>query len=184
MHASEFSRTSDSPLVERLREEHMRTRLVLRRAHSLIRYGAPNATVAAVARGMHAFLSYFSPLHELDEEQSVAPALRAYADSELTQNLVDRMTRDHVVLDARRARAAAAWEQVAREPSLLGRIRVDVRHDTRELARLLARHMAWEEREIFPRVRLLVPRDLQRVILDVMKGRRHESCFRATEEAS
>jgi len=170
--APDSSRTADSPLVARLREEHMRTRNLLRRAREIIRLGGPEDVIVRVARAMETYLVYWNPLHELDEEQSVAPALYAYAHDEATRELIDHMTRDHQRLDNLRDGAASVWRGVANDPSTFERVRNDMRHDTREITRILARHIAWEERNIFPRVRILLPRALQEQILSVMKARR------------
>ncbi len=159
-------------LVAVLLEDHARTGRVVQRALTLAQASATEEGVANVAAGMRAFFRYWSPLHELDEEASVAPALLAHAPDVESRLVVARIVDAHQRLNRDRDAIARVWDALADNPAEIEVLRSELLHGTKVLARELAVHEYWEEKEFFPRVRLHVPARVQAQILAVMRARR------------
>jgi hemerythrin-like domain-containing protein len=130
------------------------------------------AFVVQVAGAIHRFVTFTSPLHELDEEQIVLPALRAYGPREEVELALEALVEEHVAFDALREGLARHWERLREAPSGLGALREDLLRITEQFARMHDRHAEHEERVIFPLVRRYVPREKQEQMLAVMMTRR------------
>jgi hypothetical protein len=166
------TRVTSDPVIDLLREDHARTRHLLRRALRLTLVHGPDRGAGDIARSMIGFFRYWSPLHELDEEQTLVPTLNAHAPGEDSSFAVERSMREHVALDDLRDRAGQLWGELANEPALLPEIHDRLSAATRLLVRVMSVHMAWEERDVFPRFERLVPLRERIKVLDVILARR------------
>jgi hemerythrin-like domain-containing protein len=128
--------------------------------------------VVQFAGAIHRFVTFTSPLHELDEEQIVLPALRAYGPREEVETALSGVVEEHVAFDALRENLARHWERLREAPSGLGPLREDLLRITEQFVRMHDRHAEHEELVIFPLVRRYVPREKQEQMLAVMMTRR------------
>lgn len=158
-------------IVALLLKDHMRTRHLLRRATQLTLTTGPDPGCAAIAQSMTDFFRYWSPLHELDEEQVLVPAVRAWAPA-FEPNPLDRTVADHLSLDGLREELGRGWDALAAEPALLPDLRASMHGTTRALVRTMGVHMAWEEREVFPLFLRYVPDGVKRQAANVLLARR------------
>lgn len=164
--------TDGDDVVSLLLEDHARTRALMRRAYLLTRERGPAPGVSDLADQMQRFFRYWNPLHEVDEEQSVAPAVAAYTPAGVGRDVLARVVTEHEGLDALRERVSVHWAALADDARAMPEIRDDLRRATKDLVRTMSRHTAWEERAFFPLVRRYVPPSVQRALLAVMRGRR------------
>jgi hypothetical protein len=168
--------TDADDVVAILMRDHGRTRQLMRRALRLTVATGPDPGCAAVARAMVEFFRYWNPLHELDEEQALMPALRVWAPSRVPSPPVaeafERTVADHVALDGLREELGRGWDALAAEPALLPDLRREMAALTRALVRKMGAHMAWEERELFPLFRRHVPPEVQARAKGVLLARR------------
>jgi hemerythrin-like domain-containing protein len=110
------------------------------------------------------------PLHEADEEKTVAPALLATPARALVEDALGAMTAQHAELHEVLASLLPAWEQLetgsgAELPGL------PALSDARRLASLLDAHLALEEHTIFPNLSAVDPAARKR-LLGEMRARR------------
>ncbi len=119
----------------------------------------------------HRLLRYFKvalPLHEADEEESLAPALLAVATpAELAT--IEQMCDQHELLHDVLDELFPFWEQLEREPkSIEGS---DTAPQARRLATVLDVHLELEESTIFPISKQLPDAERKRLFAE-MRGRR------------
>jgi hypothetical protein len=155
-----------------LLEDHARTRNLLHRAEFFTRSSASSEAIVAIAQRVSLYFRYWHPLHELDEEQLVVPALLAHAPDVATRQVGERMIESHQNLDRDRNHSVRVWETLSCAPYDIEALREELRAATRALTRHVNEHSAWEEREFFPRVRRYVPREVHERLLRVMRLRR------------
>ena len=161
----------DADVTARLRDCHRRIRGFLAEAEAVAAAEAVPGTGIAPDDGPRrvsaaGVLRYFRvalPLHEADEDASIAPRLVG------SEGPVLALIEEHGVIDGLVDELARDWEAASRgEPIADG-----VRHRA-TLARVLAifeRHLEREESEIFPRIDAL-PEDDRRAIVREMDERR------------
>jgi|CXWL01.1.fsa_nt_gi hemerythrin-like domain-containing protein len=173
MEASCAPVTADADVVAVLLETHACGRRIVDAALRILEDGAADERVVPVAGTMHRFLAFTSPLHELDEEQTVFPALRACApEREAVETALRHVIDEHMGFDELRETLARHWDEVERFPTRLEPLREDLLRMTEQFARMLERHAEREERLLFPLVRKYVPGDVQAQMLAVMRSRR------------
>ena len=129
---------------------------------------APDAEVAAAARRVHRYHAVALPLHQADEELSIAPRL---TDSALAGPLA-AMKREHIELDEVLAALLPLWERLAAEPGRRAELSPVLSREVSRMQALWSRHLAAEEELIFPALGRLP--DLARV-LEEMRARRAPS---------
>lgn len=153
--------------VALLRDCHARIRYFLAEAEAIAesyRTAIAPARRAESARHVRRYFGQALPLHEADEDESIAPRLRAAGFD--PQARVD----EHAAIDALVAELELDWHQIAREggpPRDLDRHR-DVLD---RLRTLMARHLAAEEGEVFPRIDALPWPERVRIVRE-MRARR------------
>lgn len=155
-------------VVARLASCHERIRHFLAEAQALAR-GEGDAEQRRVSA--QAVLSYFRfamPLHEADEDASIAPRLR-FRSSVLGRAVLTRME-EHGAIDYAVEVLAADWERWAEEPFAPVHIEAH-RVLLRDLGTTLERHLDIEERQLFPAIALLEEED-RRAIVSEMEDRR------------
>jgi iron-sulfur cluster repair protein YtfE (RIC family) len=143
--------------VTLLLDDHVFARRLLADAVRVAREGAEDAKVARIGRAVHRFVTFTHPQHELDEEQRVFPALRAYGPKAEVDAALDDVVEEHIELDALRDRLALRWAHVADAPASLGPLRAELQELTEKLARAIGRHAEHEELVVYPLVRKYVP---------------------------
>jgi hypothetical protein len=116
-------------------------------------------------------LTFTQPLHELDEEQRLLPALRAYGPSAEVAAALDYVVDEHIEFDALRDALALRWAHVADDPAALAPLRRDLAEMTQRLAHAVDRHAEHEELVVFPLVRRHVPPEVLARIASVMLRR-------------
>lgn len=129
---------------------------------------APEAEVAEAARRVHRYHAVALPLHQQDEELSIAPRLERLAPPAVLEALA-AMKRQHVVLDEVLAGLLPRWERLAAEPGLRGELSPAMGRDVARMQVLWAEHLGPEEAVIFPALRSLP--DLAEIGRE-MRGRR------------
>jgi iron-sulfur cluster repair protein YtfE (RIC family) len=148
-------RTLGPDPVDLLLECHQRIRTVLAVAARLAR--AADAPPGDVTEAANRALRYFvlaMPLHEEDEEQSVTPRLLQVGGAELEATLT-QMAGEHRATHDLLSSLEDVWERIARQPACLVTVTRQLDEQTASLQRLLAGHLAMEERIVFPALRLL-----------------------------
>lgn len=122
---------------------------------------APDAEIADAAARVHRYYTVALPLHQQDEEQSMAPRLPA-------SEAISTMRAQHVTIDRAMEPLLVQWERVSREPGRRSELRLA---DAQALDALWVQHLALEESQIFPQLATL-PRDLRSAITQEMRARR------------
>lgn len=155
-----------------LRDCHDRMRSFVAVASRLAKaIDAPATEVAEAATRLSRYFALALPLHEEDEERSLAPRLLALDEGaglqEVLATMVAHHERTHTVL----ASLGPLWERAAREPHMLGEISASLDEQTRSLGGLLEEHLSMEERHIFPFIHRLADAG-RREILHEMRARR------------
>lgn len=127
-----------------------------------------------VAQAAHALVRYFTealPRHSQDEDLSLRPRLGA---TDLDAALAD-LEREHREIDGFLARLIPTWSALAAVPAERPGLVAGLRGDTEALSVLLARHLAWEEDHLFPRLEELLGRDALDAVAVEMRARRDEA---------
>ncbi len=122
---------------------------------------APAADVAEAAKAVHRYFTIALPLHQADEDSSIASRIDAAAFAEVK--------RQHDALDILIARLVPAWETLSREPSPA--VAASTKTDAEALAAALADHLVLEESRVFPLLGGLSPEG-RAAILAEMTARR------------
>jgi hemerythrin-like domain-containing protein len=127
---------------------------------------APDDEVAEAARRVHRYHAVALPLHQADEELSLAPRLEGAVPRELAA-----MKREHVELDEVLAGLLPLWERVAAEPRLRRELSSEMAREVGRMQRLWTRHLAAEEELIFPALKILAAAELEQIAGE-MRARR------------
>lgn len=130
---------------------------------------APAPDAAAAATRLRRYFSEALPLHEADEESTIAPALRAL-DPSLAPEL-EAMEREHAEVHAVLAELLPLWEALEREPGRIGEIGPRLGAASERLATAFDAHLALEERAIVPRLAEIAA-DERRAMARAMRERR------------
>src|SRR5207244_13016813 len=132
---------------------------------------APDADVAKAAHRVHRYYSVALPLHEADEELSIAPRLQRGAPAELGEALLV-MKRQHLELDAMLAGLLPLWRLIADEPRRRSDLSPGMAREVDRMEELWAQHLTKEEELIFPAMRrLLDTSELARITVEMRERR-------------
>ena len=164
-------RPTEQDLVSVLVEAHACGRRILDAAQRVLEEDTADDLVMRVATAVHRFVTIADPLHELDEEQLVFPALRAHGPKDEVDAALKYVVDEHIAFDGLRDRLAVRWAEVANSRACLGPLREDLLKMTEQLIESLGRHTAREEHVIFPLVRKYVPVEVQAKMLAVISNR-------------
>lgn len=133
---------------------------------------APAEHVVDAATRLERYFSVALPLHERDEEDSLAPRLlESPSRSEVAEALA-RMAEEHRAVDHVLAAALPIWRMVAASPEALRTVAGELREHARSLATLLEPHLAIEETTIFPAMARSLSQTTRRTILQEIRARR------------
>lgn len=129
-----------------------------------------------VVDATHRLLRYFHvalPLHEADEEQTIAPAIAPFS-SAVHVEAVDRMRSDHQTIHGVLDALFPMWDRAERDPGALDARGLEPH--ARRLAATLDVHLALEESTIFPLIGKIEEAPRKRMF-DEMRGRRTPEVF-------
>lgn len=163
---------AEDPLVL-LQECHARIRhfsqlaLVLARAQ-----GKPEAQVADAARQVARYFRVSLPLHAADEDEGLAPRLRAVGVPATVEQALAEMERQHVELETLLAEVMPGWERVAEDPRALVVHAGTLERQAVRLAALFEAHLHLEETVLFPAARLMLGPGQRKSLAREMRARR------------
>lgn len=156
-------RNAEGP-VELLLDCHARIRSFTELARRLAsEEPAALEEVAETARRVHRYHSVALPLHQEDEESSIAPRLQGVDEA------VAAMKQEHLGLHEVLARLLPMWDALANDPSLRPKLSPAMAQEMARIEVLWARHLTAEEVLVFPAIRR-VPEPER--ILEEMRARR------------
>jgi hypothetical protein len=138
---------------------------------------SPPASTEEIAEAAAQLVRYFGvalPLHVTDEDESLAPRLRAHPLPDDLAGALDRMTREHVAIEALLGDVLLpAWRGLAAGP---GRSAVEdacrLGAPSARLHALLAEHLVLEETALFPAIPRLLGREALAEIAEEIRARR------------
>ncbi len=131
---------------------------------------ASAASVAETAGRVHRYYAVALPLHQADEELSIAPRLERVAPPEVLEALA-KMKREHIELDEVLSWLLPFWELLAREPGRRSELAPGMSLLVGRVQALWRRHLAAEEETIFPALEKLEAGELAQVTTE-MRARR------------
>jgi hypothetical protein len=164
------ARTTDGDVVARLRDCHARIFSFLAEAAAIAESYATTAdpNLRAVSAGdVHRYFTKALPLHEADEDASIAPRLLA-AGAPLS--MVRARMEEHSAIDELVAELEIDWRAIARD----GNASIELEghcHALASLSERLTTHLAAEEHDIFPRVDALPLTERLQIVAE-MRARR------------
>lgn len=171
-----ISRTDERPVVHapddvvgRLAACHMRIRSYMIEAQALAEGDGEPERRRTSARAVLHFFREALPLHEADEDASIAPRLYDRS-GKLTPAALDRMD-EHGAIDEAIDVLAEDWERWAHEPMAPAPHIEAHRALLADLAAVMERHLLAEERAMFPAIALLDP-EIRCEIVREMEDRR------------
>ena len=110
---------------------------------------ASEASVADAALRVHRYHAVALPLHQADEELSIAPRLERGATPEIVDALA-RMKREHVQLEEVLSGLLPLWQLLSSEPGRRAEVVPGMAREVGRAQALWAGHLAAEEETIFP----------------------------------
>lgn len=130
---------------------------------------APSEHVVVATVRLRRYFTEALPLHEADEETTIASALRGI-DGAVDAALAT-MTAEHREIAALLGELLPTWAEIEATPSRLGDVRARLASTTEKLAAAFERHLADEEATIVPRLADLAPAQ-RRAMASEMRSRR------------
>lgn len=164
---------ADDPLGMVL-ECHERIRRFVSLAETLASPPA-DATPEQIAEGARDVLRYFSvalPLHEQDEEQSIAPRLAGKTLGADADRALAELVPQHREIEELISGLMRRWKELAGEPERLGTLRTVIGAPTKRLRQLFDAHLEGEEKRLLPAVRKVLGADELGKIKDEIAARR------------
>lgn len=134
--------------------------------------GAPEHEVRDVALAVRRYFDEALPLHVADEEESLAPRLRAR--SEHLAATLERLAEDHREHQHDLALLVMLCAELADDPTRLDERRTQLEDLAQRLASEFERHLAFEERELFPALTELFSSEARRELAAEFRARRAE----------
>lgn len=131
---------------------------------------ASEAAITDAARRVHRYHAVALPLHQADEEQSIAPRLERAATPEVLE-AVAKMKREHVGLDEVLAGLLPLWELLASEPGRRHELAPGMAREVGRMRELWAGHLAAEEEIVFPALQCLGAGELDQITSEIRARR-------------
>lgn len=132
---------------------------------------ASDADVADAALRVHRYHSIALPLHQADEELSIAPRLEPLVAPEIRYALAG-MRRQHLELDETLATLLPLWERLAAEPGMRRQLAGRMAAAVTRMQGLWAHHLSVEEDLIFPELKRVLDAAQLAAITGEMRARR------------
>jgi hypothetical protein len=134
--------------------------------------GHPLDQIVEAAIGVHRYFSVALPLHERDEEESIAPRLLESAARSEVQDVLARMKDEHRAIDALLEETMPLWQRVAAAPEVIASHANELEERAVRIAALFEPHLALEEGTLFPAIARALPKATRVVLLQEIRGRR------------
>lgn len=138
--------------------------------------GAPEHEVRDVAAAVRRYFDEALPLHVADEEESVIPRLRTRAESATSElaAALERIAEDHREHQHDLALLVMLCAELAEDPRQLDERRAELETLAKRLVDDFERHLALEERVLFPAIDRLLPLEQRRALAAEFRARRTE----------
>lgn len=140
------------------------------------RLASSNADPESARSAAAAVRQYFAlalPLHEADEDLSIAPRLRALQPPDTVLQALDLVARQHPDIDRVIGRMMPLWEAIEADGAKLPALAEQLSKATERLSMIWTPHLSLEEAEVFPAIRaLLTPEALEAVRAEMAERRR------------
>lgn len=130
------------------------------------------AAASDAARAIRRYFSEALPLHELDEDLSLAPQLRAANAPDTVLQALDVVTRQHPDIDRVVGRMFPLWQAIEEDGTRLPSLAEQLGRATERLSVIWDPHLSLEESEIFPAARALLSPQVVETIRREMHERR------------
>ena len=140
-----------------------------------IAYAPSDAGVGRIVETTSRVRTYFSvglPLHEHDEELSVAPRLLDSAACAEVEDALDQMAREHRVIDRTLRDLDELWKVIVSAQEDMPHVRDETRALANALSAVFEAHLAIEERSIFPAIGRALSVASRSALMQEMKSRR------------
>jgi hemerythrin-like domain-containing protein len=131
----------------------------------------PDAEIADAARRVRRYFTEALPLHAQDEDESVAPRLRAVGAADAVIAAIEGVAREHAEIDRVTAQLVPAWTQLVDAPERTGEVREVLAAGAERLAELFRTHLAIEEKTVFPAVAALDEAARRAIVAEMRKRR-------------
>ena len=157
--------------AELLLECHGRIRAFLAMGARLA--SRPDAPPSERVEAVRALLRYFRvalPLHEADEEESLAPRLHAADPSGAIEEAIATITTEHARIGAILLDVDPMWQAIATDPGAPHAPRLA--ETTRALDAAFTAHLAFEEAQILPAIARVLALEERRTVVEEMRNRR------------
>ncbi|MGE5048604.1 MAG: hemerythrin domain-containing protein [Deltaproteobacteria bacterium] len=169
--ASKASSPAEGP-IELLLGCHQRIRQFTELAARVASHEpASDADVADAARRVHRYHSIALPLHQADEEESIAARLEPLVAPEI-RYAIGGMRRQHLELDETLAILLPLWERLAGEPGMRRQLAGRMTAAVTRMQELWAHHLSVEEDLIFPEMARVLDAAQLTTIAEEMRARR------------
>ncbi|HEY6908304.1 MAG TPA: hemerythrin domain-containing protein [Myxococcales bacterium] len=132
---------------------------------------ASDADVADAARRVHRYHAVALPLHQADEEASIAARLEPLVAPEV-RYAIGGMRRQHLELDETLAILLPLWERLAAEPGMRPQLAGRMSAAMTRMQELWAHHLSVEEDLIFPEMARVFDTAQLGIIAGEMRARR------------
>jgi iron-sulfur cluster repair protein YtfE (RIC family) len=133
---------------------------------------APPAEIASAAADVRRYFAVALPLHELDEEQSIAPRLLASTAKSEVQDAIGAMVAEHAAAHAVLDQIEPLWERLVVTPTELPTFRARLVEAQEALSQLMHAHLAGEERVVIPAIGRALAREERDAIAAEIRARR------------
>lgn len=154
---------------------HVRIREFTELSARLAAAGGDPDSVSRTAGRVARYFAEALPLHEADEDLSIAPRLRLAGASEELLQALDVVARQHPDIDRVVARMLTLWRALEADPAQLPTLAESLARSTARLSELWGPHLALEETTILPALRALAPEDVAAIRAEMRERRRASS---------
>jgi hemerythrin-like domain-containing protein len=134
-----------------------------------------DATPEQISEAARDVLRYFTvalPLHEEDEEKSIAPRLAGKSLGADAERTLAELAPQHREIEELVAALMRRWREIAGEPERIGTLRTVIGAPTKRLKQLFDAHLEGEEKRLLPAVRKALDKDELAKIKDEIAARR------------
>ena len=133
---------------------------------------SPSGEIVEAAASLLRYFEVALPLHEADEEQSVAPRLLASVAAGDVTGALSQMASQHLEIHGILADLRPLWGRLASEPAALSMFAEGLRDHAAALRALFERHLLLEESVIFPAIQRALSANVRSSILREFVERR------------
>jgi hypothetical protein len=132
----------------------------------------PEDQIAEAAAALGRYFGLALPLHERDEEDSVAPRLLDSSARAETEDALARMTAEHHAIDGILAKLNPLWLRLSESAADSEPLGAELREHSQALAAITPGHLELEESILFPAITRTLSTSTRAAILAEIKARR------------